>query len=71
MVQSYIVMDKVTKGNSCRVTEMVMEYIDIRKEIYIMDNKKRIKKMAMDNIIFKMAVNIMDSSRMIFFMEML
>jgi hypothetical protein len=69
MVQSCLLMETLAWGNSCRINDMVMEYIDGQMEMHIMDKKKRVNKMAMDTIVNRMVDNIMDSSRMISIME--
>jgi hypothetical protein len=69
MVQSSLLVETLTWGNSCRIKNMVMEYTDGQMEVYIMDNLKKVTLMAMDTNVFRMVVNIMDSTRMITVME--
>ena len=65
MVQSCMLVDRNTWGNTCKIKDMGMEYTDGQMEIYIMDNSSRITVKAMENLHFLMAITIMDSSKMI------
>jgi hypothetical protein len=69
IVQRCMLVETLTWGNSCRVYDMVMEYLDRHMEMHIMDKKKRVTKVAMDTIVFRMVENIMDSIRMKSVME--
>ena len=57
-------MERVTKGNTSRVTNVDMEYTDGQAEHYIMGNSNRIIYMVMAIIGGQMEMNITESTRM-------
>ena len=54
-----------TSGNGCRMSNKGMDYSDVLKDIYTMDNGNKIRKMAMDILGGQMVTNTMDSTKMI------
>jgi hypothetical protein len=65
MEQKSGLMETDTSGNSCRVSNMAMEYTEITVEMYTMDNGNKITKMVMDISGGQMATNTMVSTKMI------